>query len=193
MLVLRIIPWNSCILTNKKLHIFQSCKAVTALGLAGKDAVLHAVEEPRNAQEPAQIRDLSLSLPLFFGYYEIIGYVMNIFMTRQLFDICRWDVVVCQSLNHSFTTKHFLSKATFCSVLFLVFSFPCFCLRSSTEVIAANIEFFREEAKEQATAHLLLYELSVKVLKVKWLAKNFVRGLWLVKIFIFHLKEIPSK
>lgn len=106
-------------------------------------------------------------LQLLFGYYEIIGYVMKIFMTRQLFDICRWDVVVCQSLNHSFTTKHFLSKATFYSVLFLVFSFPCFCIKSSTEVITANLEFFREEAKEQAIAHLLMYEPSVKVLKVK--------------------------
>ena len=104
---------------------------------------------------------------LLFGYYEIIGYVMKIFIIRQLFDICRWDVVVCQSLNHSFTTKHFLSKATFYSVLFLVFSFPCFCIKSSTEVITANLEFFREEAKEQAIAYLLMYEPSVKVLKVK--------------------------
>lgn len=92
---------------------------------------------------------------------------MKIFMTRQLFDICHWDIVVCQSLNHSFTTKHFISKATFYSVLFLVFSFPCFCIKSSTEVITANLEFFREEAKEQAIAHLLMYEPSVKVLKVK--------------------------
>ena len=45
----------------------------------------------------SEFRDLGFFLQLLFGYYEIIGYVMKIFMTRQLFDICRWDVIYCMS------------------------------------------------------------------------------------------------
>ena len=48
-------------------------------------------------------------------------------------------------LDSSFSLKHSLSKATFCSV-FLVLLFSCPSINSSAQVISANLELLEEDA-----------------------------------------------
>lgn len=75
---------------------------------------------------------------VFFDVFFV--FVHSVMINSLMNELSSFGAISFTGIDSSFSLKNSLSKATFCSVFFLVL-FSCPSINSSTEVISANLEY----------------------------------------------------